>query len=218
MKILITIFICVFSLNIQADPIWIKNIEESFSDTVKVSGSFLLGLQYKSDTKIDKLNVLFPENTKGILCVKISSIDGRYKALIEHKLLLPVSGLTQLNFPSNYQEELKDYNSDELAVLASLGASCDEVDVELLVTSWNTHIDGKNVVLLIRSDARKDVVYVPESTEKFKCKKFINKYKVTYDKYCELKGIDISKVSELTIKRKNLQEIPEGPPVRLAYQ
>ena len=197
-----------------------KNIHESYSETVKVSGSFFLGLQFKGGEQLGKLNILFPQNSIGFLCIDISSIDGRYKASIEHSIDSPISGLNQLDFPSKHQTELNSYKPNELAVKSRIGKSCKENKKHSLISSWSNSIKNNNVVLLIRSDARKDVVYVPDlpnEPKKFKCKKFKNEYKVTYDKYCELKDVDLTSVTYITIKRKNLQKIPDEI-IKLAYK
>lgn len=202
---------------VTSETISIKNINESYSETVKVSGSFYLGMQFKGKDELGKLNILFPDHSTGTLCIDIASIDGRYKASIVHKLSSTVSGLNQLDFPSKYQRELNKYKPDELAVRSSVGKSCSEGNDNSLIASWSNNIENHNVVLLIRSDARKDVVYIPGVAKGFKCKKFKNEYKVTYDKYCEMKGIDITKVDFIQIKRKNLQKMPDEI-IKLAYK
>lgn len=207
----------IFSYISYAETISVKSINESYSKAVKVSGSFYLGLQFSQKTTIDKLNVLFPNNSIGTLCVDISSIDGQYKASIEHELTQAVSKLNQLEFPTQYQTELRGYKPNELTVKVTLGKNCSEPNRKSLIASWSGDIKDEYPILLIRSDARKDVVYVPSRTKGFKCKKFRNEYKVTYDKYCELKGIDISEVESIKVKRKNLQKIPDEI-IKLAYE
>jgi len=185
-----------------------SSVTESFSNTVKVSGRFYLGMVYDTDEQVDKLNVLFPKETTGMLCVSISSIDGKYKANISHKIEKPVTGLVQLDFESDYKEELKTYRSNQLAVLSTISKSCDDVKQRNMISSWSSDINNKNILLLIRSDARKDTVLFPGSDMKVKCKKFRDEHKVTYDKYCELSGVDITKVNTLTIERKNFRKMP----------
>lgn len=216
-KVLFLMFVFFLSSTTLAASIKVENIDESYSKTVKVSGSFFLGMQINQKSALEKLNILFPDNSKGLLCIDIASIDGRYKASIKHTLTQAVSGLNQLDFPSQYQTELNNYRPNELAVRAFLGKGCNEGNSRTLISSWTNDIAGKDVVLLIRSDARKDVVYIPNIQKGFKCKKFKSEYKVTYDKYCELKGIDLVKVNLLKIKRKNLQKIPDEI-IKLAYK
>jgi len=217
LKILFLSTILLISCFANGQIISIKNINETYNEKVKVSGSFYLGMQFGQKTELEKLNVLFPDNTGGALCIDIASIDGRYKASIEHKLAQPVSGLNQLDFPSKYQSELNSYKPNELAVKTTIGKDCEGSNNKSLISSWTNEIAGKDVVLLIRSDARKDVVYIHNIQKGFKCKKFKSEYKVIYDKYCELKGIDLAKVNSLKIKRKNLQKMPDEI-IKLAYK
>lgn len=203
--------LCCFILissTLIAETISKKDITESFSETVKVSGTYFLGMQYNSNQKIKKLHISFPKDSAGTLCINIASIDGRYKASINHKLSSKVSDLISMNFPSDYENELEDYESNELAVLAWLDESCNKPNDKILVASWDSTIEDQNVLLLIRSDARKDVVHLSNTSKTFKCKKFRSKYKVTYDKYCELKQVDVLGLNQIQIIRKNLQKIP----------
>jgi len=193
-----------------------KDMTESYSETLKVSGSFHLGMQSASDDKIQNLNILFPKDAKGWLCVDIASIDGKYKASIEHELTVPVSELNQLDYRSTYEKQLEGYTSNDLAVLASLKVSCKDQKNKRLIASWGPKSPKDNVILLIRSDARKDVVIFPDG-KKIKCKKIREKYKVTFDKYCDLSGIDITKFEYLDVQRKNLQPISDER-IELGYK
>jgi hypothetical protein len=204
-------------VNAETISIKDKDINESYSETVKVSGSFFLGIQYSQNSALEKLNILFPDDSKGLLCIDISSIDGRYKAGIKHTLTQAVSGLQQLDFPSQYQTEINNYKPNELAVNATIGKGCSENNSKSLIASWSSQLEDENVVLLIRSDARKDVVYILGEPKGFKCKRFKNEYKVTYDKYCEMEGVDLTKINSLKIKRKNLQKMPDEI-INLAYK
>ncbi|WP_394172301.1 hypothetical protein [Thalassotalea litorea] len=195
-----------------------NSFEESFSHTVQVSGNFYVGLQMASDDNIEQLVVLFPEGSTGMLCIAISSIDGRYKAKIEQEISSPISGWTQVLFDSAHQGELNKYIANELAVLARVGGSCTKSGARSILSSWYQRVSNdQEMVLLLRSDARKDTVVIDGHDGSFKCKKFKNSYKVTYDKYCPLKGIDITQVPILEVQRKNLQDVPDEK-IELAYQ
>lgn len=212
-------FLLAFSGSLHAKTININtdNVSESYSKTVKVSGTFYLGLQYQAE-KVDKLNILFPKNSKGNLCVEIASIDGRYKATIKHHLQEPASNLLELDFPSRsrYKQELREYKPYQLAVKASLSANCDNVAGKNLLASWSANVANKNVLLLIRSDARKDYVQYSIENKMVKCKKYRNEAKVTYDKYCILDANELVNLNELVVKRKNLRNIDDET-IPLAY-
>lgn len=208
--------VVIISFNAAGGVIHISNLKESFTERVKVSGAFFMGLQFNSNEDIEKLYILFPSSSTGMLCVEISSIDGRYKAYIEQKLVEPVSGLTELAFQSRYRDKLNEYKPSELAVKAVITDSCDNGESSLLLASWRISNEKNNPVILIRSDARKDIVYVPGVNKSFKCKRFVDEYKVAYDKYCELIGVDLTRIERLVIQRKNLRKIPDEF-IKLAY-
>ncbi|MEP1385642.1 MAG: hypothetical protein ABJK64_17820 [Paraglaciecola sp.] len=216
-KLLSLLFFCFMPIA-KADTLSISkpNVTESFSTTVKVSGNFYLGMVYNTNEKVEQLSVLLPDDSTGMLCISISSIDGKYKANLSHQLVKPVSGLTQLSFKSEYEDELKTYRSNQLAVLSTISKSCDDTNRRNIISSWNPDIANKNVLLLIRSDARMDVVHFPNSETKIKCKKFRDEIKVTYDKYCELAGVDITKIGQLSIHRKNFRDMPVQS-IQMAY-
>ena len=186
------------------------SVNESYSKSVEVSGEYLLGMQLVSKDDSRSLHVFFPKDSKGNLCVELSSIDGKYKAKIKHEILNPVSGSTKIDFKSQYQDIMKDYTDQEIAISATLRDSCHSNAIsKRLISSWSNNVTDE-LVLLIRSSARKDVAYIPNKEKHAitsKCKKFRKSYNVSYDKYCVLKGIDIDGIEEIEIVRKNLQPI-----------
>ena len=205
------IFLCLIHNSAIADIIVSSDaLNESYSKNVEVSGEYLVGVQLQANDDIKSLHVIFPKNSKGNLCVELSSIDGKYKAKIKHQIAKPISGPTKVNFESDYQNILKKYSAQEIAISASLRDSCDDnVISKRLISSWGANVTDE-LVLLIRSSARKDVAYIPnkqEYTIKSKCKKFRKSYNVSYDKYCVMKGVDLGNIEEIEIVRKNLQPI-----------
>jgi hypothetical protein len=184
----------------------INSIEESYSQNVKVSGEFLVGMQLNNSDNSKSLHVIFPKGSTGELIIELSSIDGKYKAELRHDIIDPISDFTKINFASEYQEIFNNYESQEIAISATLKKSGKDTR---LMSSWGSNMSDE-LILLIRSSARKDVAYVPSKENhilKAKCKKFRKSYNVSYDKYCILKGIDLEKIKSIEIVRKNLQPI-----------
>jgi len=212
MKLNYIIYLCLIHSTVNADinTIQVKKLEESYNNNVEVAGEYLVGAQLiaRDDTK--NLHVFLPNNTKGNLCITLSSIDGKYKARLEHLIETPISGLAKVNFTSDYKEKFNEYSNQEIAISAKLMSSCDEFNSgKMLISSWG-HIITDKLVLLIRSSARKDIAYIPDMknhTLKAKCKKFRKTNSVSYDKYCELNGVNINAAVEIEIIRKNLQSI-----------
>lgn len=208
---IIAISMCFLSSSVFAEIVVSNNsVNESYSQNVKVVGEFLVGVQLKNKDNKRLLHVLFPKDTSGFLCIALSSIDGKYKATLSHQIETPVSGTTKINFKSNYPGILSDYSNQEIAISSSIRPSCDSHAIsKRLVSSWSDDTSDE-LILLIRSNARKDVAYIPAKNNyvvKSKCKKIRKSYNVSYDKYCSIKGLDLSKISQIEVVRKNLQPI-----------
>ena len=204
------LLILVLTPNYTLADIVATSLNETYSDTVKVSGEFLVGVQLEATSEQKRLHVNFPESTTGNLCIVLSSIDGKYKANLSYTLTTPQSGLKDIGFVSEHPKVLMNYSTQEIAVSASLKESCVEsFPSKSLVASWNKETKN-NLILLIRSDARKDTAYIPNFKNKIahtKCKKIRSSYNVSYDKYCKFENIDINSINEIEIIRKNLQSI-----------
>jgi hypothetical protein len=203
------LFILLFSNSAFADIV-ASTVDESYSGNVEVSATYLVGVQVATSTLNKSLHVFLPENTVGSICIDLSSIDGNYKAHLEYKINSPESGLTKIDFNSKYPDIMKNYAADEIAISARLNNSCEDLsEAHLIVGSWSENESGK-LVILIRSDARKDVAYIPNQenySNKAKCRKFRKPNNVTYDKYCTFENITLDKLQEIEIVSKNLQKI-----------
>ncbi len=187
---------------------------ESYSEIVGVAGEFLKGIQMESASEEKLLHVHFPENSEGDLCIELSSIDGKYKADIKAEISSSESGMQRIPFDFKYQDRLRNYSNNEIAILARIeGKSEDQCSgnahsTTWLVSSWSSDV-SKNLILLIRSDARKDVAYFPDKDNpRKKCKKIRKPYNVSYDKYCVLENVDFDNFekTEIVIDSKHLQD------------
>lgn len=202
-----TLFISCFA---YAAPI-LSLFNESLSEKVKVSGRFHAGLQVNNTTPSDKLYVLMPEHKAKKLCVDITSIDGVYRANIIYQLASEQKGYVELPFDSKYKSKLLEYHPLDLAIKATIGNSCETVGNRNILASWGKDIDASSFVFLIRSDARRDVAYIPNINNplyKVKCKKIETIYNVAYDKYCLFENIELQNVTSIEVQRKNLRSIP----------
>lgn len=183
-----------------------SSIQESFTKTVEVSGTFLHGIQLHSDSKDNDLHVYFPTPTTGKLCIDISAIDGRYNARLEHDLNEEASGMTRIVFPSAYSKEISGYNNESLAVHSAIKERCDRNAIKnRLVSSWSKTYDNK-LILLIRSSATTDVASV-EGENGYRCRKIKNAKNVAFDKQCEIPNFNINASGKIIVARKNLQPI-----------
>jgi len=209
-KVLFSLSLAFISSSLLATPI-LSVFNESLSERVKVSGRFHAGLQINTTIPSDKLYVLMPENSDKKLCVDIASVDGIYRANIIYQLNSEQKGYIELPFDSKYKSQLLQYRPLELAVKATIGTSCESMGNRNILTSWGKDSDATSLVLLIRSDARSDVAYIPDiknPSHKVKCQKIETRYNVAYDKYCLFEGLELQSVNSIEVERKNLRLIP----------
>lgn len=209
-KVLFSLSLAFISSSLLATPI-LSVFNESLSERVKVSGRFHAGLQVNTIIPSDKLYVLMPENSDKKLCVDIASIDGIYRANIIYQLNSEQKGYIELPFDSKYKSQLLQYRPLDLAVKATIGTSCESMDNRNILASWGKDSDATSLVLLIRSDARRDVAYIPDiknPLHKVKCQRIETSYNVAYDKYCLFEGLELESVNSIEIERKNLRLIP----------
>jgi len=211
MKFRLALGLALISCSLLASPQKANLFNESMNEKVKVSGRFHAGLQVNNTESSNKLFVFMPKEKAKQLCVDITSIDGVYKAEIVYHLQRIPAGYVELEFPSMYKTQLKQYKPMELAIKATIGDTCKDLGLRNVLASWGKHTDARTLLLLIRSDARRDVAYIPSikhATQKVKCRKLETSYNVAYDKYCLFKDIDPRKVTSIEVERKNLRKIP----------
>lgn len=216
MKLKLTLFFLIIYgiANANADVVTIQAsvLKESYSDNIKVSGEYVVGIQMASKSRSKSLHVLLQNVSKGTLCVFLSSIDGKYKAKIQYPVLTSMDGVTRISFKSKYRDIMNKYSNEEIAISASLRESCENTDFSRrLVSSWGVIGENTNdLLLLIRSDARKDVAYIPDKKNKItsaKCNKIRENKNISYDKSCLLKGVDVNSIIKIELTSKNLQPV-----------
>lgn len=208
-RFIASMFLMILIVPVSRAEINVADVVESYTETVKVSGKYHLGFQYDSPPDLKSLHVYIPENSKGDLCLFLSSIDGKYKAELSYKLTGNEVGLTKVNFKSLHEEKVKYSDSRQLAVVASIEKSCSEFNgSNLIIASWTDDIKGASPILLIRSEARIDEVNIPtvsDSQYKFKCKKIAFEKTVTFDKYCQLDSDLLKTFGTLEVRRKHFR-------------
>lgn len=201
---------CIPSLVLAKQPDLIS-FTESYNQTVKVSGRFHAGINVDSGSRIEGLYVDIPAEQSGKLCVSLTSVDGVYRANMEYDVSDVTSGMIELRFPTAYRGELDQFESDQIAIKASVAASCQDVQSSFLLASWNTFENADSLSILIRSDARRDIAYIPTKANylyKAKCQRIPSSYGVSYDKKCQFDQVDLDKVEQVEIVRKNLRSLP----------
>lgn len=194
-----------FSWLASGEPLRADFFEESLDNTVKVSGRFYLGAQIPAAYDGD-VSVYLPSRLDGVLHLELASVDGRYKAKAVRDITGSEKGWLDIEYPSSYENALEEYAFHDLAINAYVVMR--ESGRISLVSSWAEDVGDQKPVLMIRSSARKDTVFM-KGEKISKCRKLASAYVVTYDKYCELSVSSYKELSALTVVRKNLQKMPD---------
>ncbi len=145
---IVTVFICsVTATNVNCLDLAVieSTFEESYLST-PLSGKGLLGVMATGiDESLDFsfITVWMPEHNSDTLSVDVKSADGKYKAHAKYDIRNISPGTYNLRFPTEYEDSLRDYRIDELAILASYRCSlpsdsnsADQSSQFYVISSW----------------------------------------------------------------------------------
>ena len=126
---------------------------ERFQGNVPLAGGKLVGVMSVSGSRVDvgTLTVFLPSSRESMLCLELSSQDGRYSARLEYRLTGTRTGAVSLDVPTQYRRELARYEPRRLAILASLNSSCTEAPKAYLAAQWNEAPTASAVVVFLNS-------------------------------------------------------------------
>ena len=195
----------------------VSEFTESYSETVKVSGQFLKGLQFTDVDYAVAPHLYFPSAYQGPVCIYVSSADGRYKSQYQYTFTELTEGLVSIEFPTQYIDELEEFSPGELGLLATAQQDCSSLNGNYLVGSWGVPKSMTNIAVFLRSNARRDVATIFGNNDgehktapiTVKCQDLRSNYRVSYDKECVLQGVDASQMTRVIIKRRNLRAMPD---------
>ena len=95
--------------------------------------------------------VAMPSGSSGRLCVTISSRDGRYQGTYEYDIQADLVGTLRLRTPTKFSRELREYSTDQMAILASVATNCRVAPSRYVLSSWGSQVATDTVVALLNS-------------------------------------------------------------------
>ena len=195
---------------------------ETFSD-VPLAGGVRVGLLAGSanDTiREPKLGVYLPKQSGHLLCLEVTSQDGRYSAQARYHVGPTRAGPHRLEFPTSKEHEIRSYHYTELAILAALDngdGRCYQREDVLVVAFWDDPPPLTSIVLLANGGSD-DVEILSEYSAATKCVRI--RGGVTpraYNVACHLDhALSKRKLWELEIRRHLFDRERERIPVQLA--
>ena len=178
-----------------------KSNWEVWQDKIPVSGGVRVGLMLADNSiKVNPSSfyVHVPNTEIKILCVELSSKDGRYSAKIDYSIDNLKIGIHQFLLPTKYKKELSSYKADEIVILASLNENCNENPKAYLISNWNNLNTKKNVFVYINSQIPAKLV--ADSIE-FDCED-LESPSIAFNKKCKIPLTSLKETSLLYIKQR----------------
>lgn len=207
-------------------PLTPVNLKESMSPAIEVSGKVLVGVLRDDATSAlrnGELNLEVelparPEPRPRMLCVRIISRDGRYKASFEvivttadpgrHTIPIKTSHATAL------QEQITKRGRVYLAPMVALADDCDAKITETVAARWLGTMDsvgtGSRVILLINSGRLETIVRARGVEDPITCEPIEGEQLVAFDKSCTI-AFAGTEPPALTIERRNFGNIMRVP-------
>jgi hypothetical protein len=135
---------------------------EQWLEKVPVGGDVIVGVMPaggRGQVGITALVAQLPANAQGMLCVEVTSMDGRYLARHRYQVSAPASAVSQpLRFPTRFADRLRAYPSQELAVLARLASNCDGSSGAFVPTALGGIGESDTVSVFLNSRLPTDVI------------------------------------------------------------
>ncbi|WOI57477.1 hypothetical protein [Palleronia sp. LCG004] len=190
-------------------------LPERFNETVlraaEISGAIVAGIQMR-EAPSDELVVSahIPAEWAGAhVCLRATSIDGRYVAEGEYLVADPWAGGTMsVAYESQYPELLAALSQDQLGVRINRG-SCDlEAREELAITNWNAK-GGEEIDILLNSfQAEMVFLYVGDAATPIRCTPLDDLQPLAFDTECRIGEIPSGPVTVEIIRVVGQKPMP----------
>jgi hypothetical protein len=166
---------------------------ERFSGNTQVSGQFLTGLALDGGTTaidLSTIRLVYPADDAGMVCVRLTSDDGRYWAANLYKGTEQYSAPPVIPLPTSYDAQLREYGAEGLLLLASRSDSCTETSGKLLLPAifGDRQADAPLVAFVNVSQGRpsawieRDGARIGDGS----CERPTDQAKVTYSHLCRI--------------------------------
>jgi len=206
------------SLSFAAETSKLSLVESTFNEKynsdVPVSGRILSGFMMDSVNKQSNMFLDIPNETVGIICLQVQSKDGSYFSSNEYQITdSTVNGAISPDYPTKYDEIIKTFDNNELAMLSFQG-SCKQKKVNnLLIASRGADLLTTNVVFFInsgRSDVFLNLKDLNGKNNTIQCFRIKNGKRTAYDTECKvsLEEIKIAKGKVSILRRKSGRMFP----------
>lgn len=181
---------------------------EVYYNKIPVSGGVRVGVMaFETREKIAPASffVKIPQHTQSKLCVEISSRDGRYQAKLPYEIRGLEPGLYELNLPTKYRNELKNYTVRDITIIAKIVKTCDQEAECYVLSAWNKpSFSSQQVYIYLNSEQYTELVLTnPRNSTKhiLECETIDEPIKTAYNCVCKVAGYNLNEFSDIRIRR-----------------
>ena len=189
---------------------------EEWHDPIPVSGEIRVGVMAGSDQTISgeqkSFYIKVPQDfSNNVLCVSISSIDGRYTASMQYNATHLIPGaINELKWASRYVTDLAEIKDERIAILVGTGEECKDRPKEFLVAAWDYKSFEEDEIYFYANSSVNPKLLITKDDKSIVKNNFIE---VTHDKTVAYKVESKLGVSTLeSVKTISLsQRVKKGP-------
>jgi hypothetical protein len=155
----------------------------------------------------DVFTVFLPASELPLLCVGVSSQDGRYNAKLEYDVKGVRPGRVKFRLPTKYKKEISQYKAGELAILSQLNERCGAKTRMYALSSWSDQASTDSVSIFVNSRAHTDVTGNVNGNERTQpCEDIRGKSSVAYNLRCVIPGSWVTHSSEFVLRIRLIED------------
>lgn len=177
-----------------------SNDWEVWQRKIPVSGGVRVGLMsLEKDKAINPTSfyVRIPKTNVTTLHVELSSKDGRYSAELDYSIDNIKVGTHQFVVPTKFKNELSNYKTEELVILATIKEDRDSSQKAYLLSSWHNLENTKGVIYINANVPSKLIV----NNKTFDCSD-VSIPTISFNKKCEFPIKELEGAKTIFIKQR----------------
>jgi hypothetical protein len=200
----------------QVAPLTSGKFKEHYSSDVPISGKVLVGILIESSNKNSGFFVR-SNLVNTLFCFRVMSIDGTYASENEYVLNAKAidaseQGLVEVEYPTQFQKILNDFEDYELALLATEGECDSSGNVHYFATK--DQVQNNDKIRFLISSARSQVFMRLKSKEhslRPSCTRIEEGKRTAYDTICEISLTSLTSADYIAdiVRRKSNRKLPD---------
>jgi hypothetical protein len=181
--------------------------QERWVQRVPVSGSVVPGVLLGDPAERvmpEAISVPLPAGHEPVLCVTVTSKDGRYHAQATFRVPRTATGATTLQGPREFRSRLRRYPAGHLAIKAEFAARCNDRTTAQVPARWGAVFQQTDVFLLVNSRYYTEVLWTGEDgrSRTVVCPEVDADHAVAYNRECRLPRAELPDSVSLLVRSR----------------